>query len=61
LVRGIADNSQIFYADLSPSFVRTDGSLATDLYLSDNKHLSASGYQVLRAALADEVDMLLKA
>ncbi len=60
LVRGIADNSQIFYSDPSPSFLRTDGSLATDLYLSDNKHLSASGYQVLRAALAEEIDMLLK-
>jgi beta-glucosidase len=59
-IGALADEQTVFYLDLSPAFLRADGSLAMDLRLPDLEHLSAQGYQAWAAAMESFVAALLK-
>jgi len=59
-IGALVDEQTVFYLDLSPAFLRADGSLAMDLRLPDLEHLSAQGYQAWAAAMESFVAALLK-
>lgn len=55
-----ADNQTVFYLDLASTFLHSDGSLNTDLFLADAEHLNAKGYQAWAIAMENTVSALLK-
>ncbi|HVW36765.1 MAG TPA: DUF4214 domain-containing protein [Pirellulales bacterium] len=56
----LADNQTVFYLDLASTFLRSNGSLNTDLFLADAEHLNAKGYQAWANAMENTVSALLK-
>ena len=56
----LADNQTVFYLDLASTFLRSDGSLNSDLFLADAEHLNAKGYQAWANAMENTVSALLK-
>jgi beta-glucosidase len=48
------------YLDLAPAFLRSDGALNADFFLTDGEHLNAKGYQAWANAMESVVEALLK-
>jgi lysophospholipase L1-like esterase len=58
LLPAIADDKQVFYMDISKTFLQPDGSLSGEI-MPDFLHLSAKGYELWAAALAPKVKELM--
>lgn len=55
----LADNQRVFYLDLSSTFLLPNGALKTNLFLPDQLHPNAQGYQAWAAAMESKVSALL--
>ena len=55
----LADNQNVFYLDVSATFLQPDGALNTALFLPDLLHPNAQGYQAWAAAMESKVASLL--
>jgi hypothetical protein len=62
LAAGLQDGDNgVKFADFSRKFIRRDGGLMDSLYLPDNLHLTAKGYETLAKELVPVVLELVKA
>lgn len=59
MISGLANGQSINFADMSPSFTNSDGTIDTALYQPDLVHLNAVGYQTWGAVMAYELSALI--
>ena len=55
ILRGLADNTRIFYSALAFKLLRADESIDSSLFATDGIHLSAQGYVTLAHLLDEEI------
>jgi lysophospholipase L1-like esterase/pimeloyl-ACP methyl ester carboxylesterase len=55
ILRGLADNTRVFYSALAFDLLRPDGSLDSSLFAADGIHLTAQGYIALAHLLDQEI------
>lgn len=58
IIKGFADNKQVFYKDISPAFFNDKGELSKDI-MPDYLHLTPEGYRRWAEAIEDDVATLL--
>lgn len=58
IIKGSADNTQVFYKDISPAFFNDKGELTKDI-MPDYLHLTPEGYKRWAEAIEDDVASLL--
>jgi lysophospholipase L1-like esterase len=56
LIAPLADGKRIIYRDIGSKFLNPDGSLRSEMFVSDRVHPSAKGYQVWAEAIQPEID-----
>lgn len=59
LAARLADGKDVFFADLGPALLEPDGSMSTRVF-PDRLHLTETGYQQWRAALAPHLERQLR-
>lgn len=62
-IEKFADNKKVFWLDLSPHFLESDGTLSKRLFQDEKPypiHLNAEGYQAWAKAMQPKIDELMK-
>lgn len=62
-IKKVADNQKVFWLDLSPHFLDSDGKLSTPLFKEEKPfpiHLTAEGYEAWAKALEPTIEELMK-
>jgi len=60
LIARLDDRKHVFYLDIGPKFLDTDGTLLPDTFRPDNLHPIAKGYDIWGAAVKDTLAELMK-
>jgi beta-glucosidase len=58
LAKSVADNKDVFYLDIGPQFLSTDGTLTKDI-MPDYLHLSEKGYEIWARSIEPKVAQLV--
>jgi lysophospholipase L1-like esterase len=62
-IKKLADNQKVFWLDLSPHFLDSDGTLSTPLFKDEKPfpiHLTAEGYEAWAKAMRPTIEELMK-
>jgi lysophospholipase L1-like esterase len=60
MIAKLDDQKHIFYLDIGPKFLGADGAFLPDVFLPDNLHPKAAGYEIWGAAVKDKLLELMK-
>ncbi len=61
LVKELCEStSNLYFIDPTCSMLKADGSLLNDIYMNDNLHFNAKGYQYWSSAIVPEVSKIIK-